>query len=102
MKITWRTVTGTQTEAPLEVDMTSSQDTVYLRRDIKPTTIEMESGNIEGYTYQEAQLTVDEYDQYISEMEQLESEAFKAQVANNEAIMEALAEMYEMIATIGG
>lgn len=102
MKITWRTVTGTQAEAPLEVDEISSPDTVYLRKDIKRTTIKMESGTIEGYSYQEAELTLEEYEQYKVEMEQLETEAFKTQTANNEAIMEAIAEMYEMLAAIGG
>lgn len=102
MKITWRTVTGTQAKIPEKVDLTSSPDTVYLRKGIKKTTIKMESGDIEGYTYEEAALTIEEYEQYLSEKAELESEAFKIQEANSEAIMEALTELYEKISTIGG
>lgn len=102
MKITWRTVTGTQAEAPKKVDCTSSPDTVYLRRGIKKTTIKMDAGNVEGYTYEEAELTAEEYQQYTEEMAELEKEAFKVQEANSEAIMEAIAELYVKISAIGG
>lgn len=99
MKITWRTVTGTQEEMPLEVDKTSSPDTVYLRKNVKKTTIELGENSIEGYTYEEAQLTLDEYEQYQKEQDEMQSEAFKAQQENTEIIMTAIADLYELLAT---
>ncbi len=102
MIIVWKNVTGTQSDTPAEVDTTSSPDTVYLRKNIEECTIDMGTQKVSGYTYQEAQLTPEEYEQYKEELEELDTEAFKAQKANNEAIMEALAEVYEMLAVIGG
>lgn len=98
MQITWKAVTGTQEQAPLEVDVTSSADTVYLRKNIKPTTIELGTEEVPGYSYEEAQLTLAEYEQYQKEQAELNSEAFKVQKDNDAAIMMALAEIYEMIA----
>lgn len=97
MQITWNSVTGTQSEMPAELDTTSSKDTVYLRKNIKATTIISGESEIEGFTYDEAQLSLEEYEQYKEEQKELESEAFKAQQTNDEVIMEALADIYTML-----
>lgn len=54
---------------PLEVDITSSNDGVYVRRDIKEVEIELEDGEIlKRFEYQEAFLSKSEYEQYAREL----------------------------------
>lgn len=69
MKIKWKQVTGCQQEQPKAVDTVSSPDTVYLRRNIKSCKIKMGDATIDGYTYEEAQLTIDEYEEYKASMD---------------------------------
>lgn len=56
-------------EKPLEIDITSSQKTVYVRRNIKEVEVEDISGEkFKKYTYQEAKLTKDLYEQYSKDL----------------------------------
>ena len=62
----WKQVTGSQSEKPLEVDAVSSENTIYLRRNIKEVEIENEvSGEkVTMWQYEERQLTPQEYTLY--------------------------------------
>ena len=54
---------------PLEIDITSSKDGVYVRRDIKEVEIELENGEIlKRFEYQEAFMSKSEYEQYAREL----------------------------------
>lgn len=62
MNIVYKTVQSN--EKPLEIDITSSQNGVYLRRNIVEKTKELEDGSSSTYfEYQEAFLTLSEYEQ---------------------------------------
>lgn len=102
MQIIYKNVVGTQAEAPAKVDTTSSPDVVYLRKNIKKTTIKMGEQSVEGYSYEEAELSHEQYQRYLAEQAEMDTEAFKLQAANGEAIMLALADIYTMLTTIGG
>ena len=63
----WKKVTGTQPDKPEEVDRTSSPSTVYLRRNIKQTTREIEDSDgkmqtVTEWQYDEKEMTVEEYE----------------------------------------
>ena len=61
----WKLVEGSK---PEEIDTTSSAYTVYLRRNIQAKKDE-ETGEETGlYTYEEKQMTHDEYKQYLNEL----------------------------------
>ncbi len=65
MKIVFRSVEGYQPEPPDELDTESSPDIVYLRKDIE----EVEDTEGTHWKYMEAQLTREEYAEYVSIME---------------------------------
>lgn len=67
MNVNYKTVQSNK--KPLEIDVTSSPDGVYVRRDIKEQQIEVENGaTITRVEYQEAFLTKSEYEQYAHEL----------------------------------
>lgn len=51
-------------EKPTEIDITSSPNGVYYRRNIKEVEAETESGIVIRYEYQEAFMTFDEWEEY--------------------------------------
>lgn len=66
----WKLQQGTQLKRPEEVDRTSSPTTVYLRRNIKQVTKEVEgmSGEMQkmsGWEYEEQEMTVEEYENML-------------------------------------
>lgn len=63
------------TVKPELIDTTSSQYTVYIRQNIKGEMIEDKYGGepYTMYTYDEAKLTKEEYQQYINEQTQYET-----------------------------
>lgn len=57
------------TSRPLEIDITSCPDGVYIRRDIKKIIAELDDGSeFNKYQYQEAFLTKSEYEIYAREL----------------------------------
>ena len=63
----WKKVTGTQPDKPGEVDRTSSPSTVYLRRNIKQVTREVEDSDgkmqtVTEWQYDDKEMTVEEYE----------------------------------------
>lgn len=94
MEITWKKVTGCQPQKPLEVDAVSSPTTVYLRKNINQTEISSEEGSGRMWEYEEAQLTKEEYEEYL-EMAQIfstpEMEQMKQRLEVQEQIIAALA-----------
>lgn len=62
----WTKVRGTQTEKPLEIDTSSSVNTVYLRRNIEQINIKdsVTEEVITMWEYEERQMTPNEYSQY--------------------------------------
>lgn len=95
MQVVWKEVVGTQPERPKEIDTSSSPFTVYLRKGI--TQQEQESGEttIKVWKYQEAQLTLAEYAEYLREMEEYNSIANKELRESNLILMEALADSFD-------
>lgn len=70
----WKTITGSQTEQPAEIDKTSSPTTVYLRKNIEQ--VEKEDTNGEKVTlwqYDEREMTTAEYENMLL-MQQVVSE----------------------------
>ena len=103
-----------QTESTVKPDILEiTSDTVYVRKNI--STIERENGAIVYWVYEEAQLTLEEYSAYMDFL--INKNAIKGAndsdniakvMANQEsgdenqlAIMEAIADLYDMIATLG-
>ena len=67
---------GTQAEKPAELDRTSSPSTVYLRKDIVQTTRTEEDGTeVIVWQYEEAEMTVEEFEEYEKLLVQAESPA---------------------------
>lgn len=95
MQITWKQVTGYQTERPEELDTTSSPSTVYLRKNIKQ--IEIGEEKVSAWSYEEARLNLKEYAQYQEELESMTTAGYKAQEENQMIIMNALADIYAKI-----
>ena len=96
MQIIWKNVTGCQPNKPDEVDTTSSPTTVYLRRNIQEAVIgeQMDGTSITGWEYEEAQLTKEEYEEYL-EVAQIfstpEMEKMKERLEAQDTIIAALA-----------
>ena len=94
MEITWKKVTGCQPQKPLEVDAVSSPTTVYLRKNINQTEISSEEGSGRMWEYEEAQLTKEEYEEYL-EVAQIfstpEMEKMKERLEAQDTIIAALA-----------
>lgn len=86
MNIKW--LKSSSTVKPKEVDYESSPDTIYLHRKITEKVIEEEGGGSHIlYEYEEAKLTPAEYAVF----------AAKQSRDDNLAIMEALADLFEII-----
>ena len=94
MQINYQYHEGSQTVKPLAIDTNSSKSVVYLRRNIEQITRtdEMSGEEITLWGYEEAQLTLPEYEVYKSEA----AAELTAKVAtDNLSLMEAIAESYE-------
>lgn len=73
----WRYVMGSQKDRPEEMDMKSSPTTVYLRKNIEKVEQKGRDGEIiTSWTYEEKEMTVEEYRQMM----------LMKQVAKEEAI----------------
>ena len=82
----FKTVIGTQSEKPKEIDTESSQYYIYIRKDIVEENITDEEGNeVKGWKYKECQVPNNNYliDQLGSHQESID------------AIMLAIADLYE-------
>jgi len=94
MQIIWKNVTGCQPNKPDEVDATSSPTTVYLRRNINQKEITQNEETITVWEYEEAQLTKEEYEEYL-ELAQIfstpEMEKMKERLEAQDTIIAALA-----------
>lgn len=103
MQIVWKEVVGTQQEKPLEVDTTSSPSTVYLRKNI--TKVEKKAGDetISAWKYEEAQLTPEEYKEYL-EISQIfntpEMEVMKTQMEDQQLVLASVAANTEYVACL--
>lgn len=85
---TFNTVIGTQSEKPKEVDSTSSQYVIYIRKDIEPYEIKEEGSEetVKGWKYKECVVPNTKYliDQLSSQQEAID------------ALMLGMADLYEM------
>lgn len=72
MEIVFTHHEGTQAERPAAVDTTSSKTVVYLRRNIEQITREDEQGTITLWSYDEAELTPDEFWKYSVDENQMD------------------------------
>lgn len=91
MQIKWQTVEGTQEEKPKELDTESSQETVYLRKNITQEARQQENGDeVTFWIYDEAQLTRTEYKEYL-ELSQIfytpEMERMKTQMEEEQLVL---------------
>ena len=75
--IEYKRVEGSQEEKPLAIDTVSSETTVYIRKNIQRIEKKDEqSGNTyEMWEYDEAQLTREQYTDYLTEQLQKTQEA---------------------------
>ena|GEM_PF-3452916 len=98
VQINWQNVTGTQETEPQAVDKTSSPSCIYLRKDI--TKVETTSGTqtVTMWSYKEAALTAEEYEEYEQELAELESPAIEALRQENTQLMDSIADIYEQLA----
>ena len=73
--IYWSQVRGTQPEKPLEVDIYSSSNTVYLRRNIEQIEVvdPMTKDKVIMWQYEERQMTPTEYAQYLMIQESIQT-----------------------------
>ena len=71
MNIVYEHHEGSQAERPLEVDTISSSTVVYLRKNIEQITREdeMSGEEVTLWSYDEAELTPEEYDDYSLRLE---------------------------------
>ncbi len=113
VKLKWKNVMGTQSHKPLEIDTESSPHCVYLRKNISHNTETLEDGNeFSFYTYEEAVLTLKEYEEYIAELNNKNINAIKDDTLvlmeatadsytnaenNSLIIMQAIADLYNLI-----
>jgi hypothetical protein len=67
VRVEFKWVEGFQEERPLAIDLTSSKCGVYLRQNFKIVNNEDRSG--QHWKYQEAFLTLKEYQEYVNEKE---------------------------------
>lgn len=59
----WKTVHDSRPDRPPELDTTSSESTVYLRRNIQEERIELDDDmTMDGWTYEQMTYTKEEYD----------------------------------------
>ena len=94
MNIQYQYHEGSQHIKPLAIDTNSSKTAVYLRRNIEQITREDETSGelVTLWGYEEAKLTIPEYEEYKSEA----AAQLTAKVTDdNLSIMEAIAESYE-------
>lgn len=77
--LNYKTVEGTQPEEPSTIDTTSSPTTVYLRKDIRRESKEIDGEVYEYWLYEEAQLTPEQYQEYLAEQQFADSVAGKVQ-----------------------
>lgn len=104
MRIVWKEVVGTQPEKPLEVDTTSSPSTVYLRKNIREEErVDAEANITNVWVYDEAQLTPEEYKEYL-EISQIfttpEMEVMKAQMEDQQLVLASVAANTEYAACL--
>ncbi len=114
-KLEWKSVKGSQSQIPLEIDDTSSPCTVYLRKNIKKEIEETEEGPVSYYVYDEVSLTKDEYEEYINELNnpgiqsikedtlilmEAGADSYENAETNSIILMQAIADLYELIATL--
>lgn len=95
MRIKWKTVEGTQQERPKEIDTTSSEKVVYLRKNITQEVKTQEDGSeITMWLYDEACLTPKEYAEYL-EVSQIfytpEMEKMKSQMEEEQLVLASIA-----------
>lgn len=88
----WITTEGTQDERPLEVDAVSSPSCIYVRRNITQKTKTEDGEKKRVWSYDEAQLTPEEYKEYLAEQQR---EGVKKISDQNLIQMDAVAEVYE-------
>ena len=64
----WKTVHDTRAEQPPVIDMTTSETTVYERKNIRQetTTGPMEGETVTEWVYEEREYTREEYDMLVS------------------------------------
>lgn len=94
MQISWKQVIGYQQTKPEELDTISSPSTVYLRKNVKQVEVETGDERVSAWSYEEAQLTREEYKEYQLEQADMEKLGYKAQEENQEVLMEAVADMF--------
>lgn len=83
----FNTVIGTQTEKPAEIDTTSSQYVVYIRKDIEKYEHTDDQGvTVKGWKYKECVVPNNEY--LVEKMTE--------QKETTEALMLGLCDLYEM------
>lgn len=103
MQITWRTTQGTQAEKPQEIDTTSSPSTVYLRKNISQVDAKSGEETIKVWQYEEAQLTPEEYEEYL-EISQIfntpEMEMMKSQMEDQQLVLASVAANTEYVACL--
>jgi hypothetical protein len=94
--ITYKEVEGTQAEKPQAVEIGST--TVYLRKNITRATKENTDGETyKVWKYEEAALTLAEYEKYKELLEEMESPAIQQLREENTELMAALADIYERV-----
>lgn len=100
MKLDWRIVRGSQEEQPAAIDTTSSADVVYIRKDIERINVPgMDGQTVEMWQYNEAVLTVAEYDEFnmVKEAVAIAQGEKTDSTENQAAIMEAQASTFEQL-----
>ncbi len=108
MELTYKTVRGSQQTRPEDLDLTSSPDKVYLRRNITTVTeANATTGeSIHLWQYDEAILTREEYAQYKAETENAGQQQIMEKLQTTATddsqliIMDALADLYDLIASL--
>ncbi|MFR2633799.1 hypothetical protein [Neglectibacter timonensis] len=108
MELIYKTVRGSQQTRPEELDLTSSPDKVYLRRNITTVTEDnADTGeSVQLWQYDEAILTREEYAQYKAETENAGQQQIMEKLQTTATddsqliIMEALADLYDLIASL--
>ena len=108
MELIYKTVRGSQQPRPEELALTSSPDKVYLRRNITTVTEDnADTGeSVQLWQYDEAILTREEYAQYKAETENAGQQQIMEKLQTTATddsqliIMEALADLYDLIASL--
>lgn len=89
--MTLKFIQSQSTVMPKLIDTESSKYSVYIRQNVREDIVEDEPGGepYTLYTYDEAKLTKEEYQQYVNEKLQAENEDLRIQVDEQaEALME--------------